>query len=184
VSQPMQLIKPPPVLQRTDIAMRIPHQGAMCLLDRVTSWDSSQIFCEALSHTAPGNPLREYGRLGAACGVEYAAQAMAVHGALIAEAVSASGKAAPASKVGYLVSVRGVMLHVERLDDLSGALAIHAQRVTGDDASILYSFTVHFEGALLVSGRAVVLLDAAPSENVMRRTTSASSSNVGATETP
>jgi predicted hotdog family 3-hydroxylacyl-ACP dehydratase len=180
----MQLTKPPRVLQRTDIAMRIPHQGAMCLLDRVTAWDDSQIFCEAARHGASDNPLREYGRLGAACGIEYAAQAMAVHGALIAEAGSVSGKAAPASKVGYLVSVRGVRLHVERLDDVRGALAIHAERVTGDDASILYRFTVHGEGALLVSGRAVVLLDAVPSESVTQKAPSATSVNAGATEAP
>jgi predicted hotdog family 3-hydroxylacyl-ACP dehydratase len=181
----MQLIKPPGVLQHSDIAMRIPHQGAMCLLDRVTAWDDSQIFCEALSHGAADNPLRAYGRLGAACGVEYAAQAMAVHGALIAEAESASGNAPPASKVGYLVSVRGVSLHVERLDDLNGPLAVRAERVTGDDASILYSFTVHGEGTLLVAGRAVVLLDAAPLESVTRRAASATTpANVGTVEAP
>jgi predicted hotdog family 3-hydroxylacyl-ACP dehydratase len=180
----MKLIKPPPVLQHGDIAMRIPHQGAMCLLDRVTAWDGSQIFCEAVSHAASDNPLRAYGRLGAACGVEYAAQAMAVHGALIAEAGAASGKAAPASKVGYLVSVRGVTLHVERLDDLSGALAILAERVTGDHASILYSFTVYGEGALLVSGRAVVLLDASPLESVRHEAISATSATAGVMRSP
>jgi predicted hotdog family 3-hydroxylacyl-ACP dehydratase len=176
----MQLINPPPVLQHGDIAMRIPHQGAMCLLDRVTAWDGSQIFCEAVSHGASDNPLRAYGRLGAACGVEYAAQAMAVHGALIAEAGAASAKAAPESKVGYLVSVRGVTLHVERLDDLGGALAIHAERVTGDAASILYSFTLHAKGVLLVSGRAVVLLDAALLESAAHGTTSTTTAKASA----
>lgn len=146
------------------IARRIPHQGSMCLLERVTAWDNSQISCEATSHRATGNPLRAYGRLGAACGIEYAAQAMAVHGALISEAAAgtqenhkADDNAAP---FGYLVSVRGVTLHVERLDDIDLALTIHAERTSGDAGSILYGFTVHAGPALLLSGRAVVMLDA------------------------
>lgn len=166
---------PPKTLQHTDIARRIPHQGVMCLLERVTAWDKSQIFCEAISHSASDNPLRAHGRLGAACGIEYAAQAMAVHGALVAEAGAASGIVSQAPKMGYLVSVRGVTLYVERLDDLGGALAVHAERVTGDDASILYSFTVHAETLLLLSGRAVVLLDAGGA-GMAARTTACSGS--------
>lgn len=157
---------PPSSLSREDIARRIPHQGSMCLLERVTSWDSERISCEATSHLDPGNPLRAHGRLGAACGIEYAAQAMAVHGALVAEAQAASpGSAATAGeapKAGYLVSVRGVSLHVARLDDLGTPLTLRAERGSGNAGSVLYGFTVHAGAALLLSGRAVVMLDAAP----------------------
>ena len=144
------------MLQNGEIARRIPHQGSMCLLDCVTLWDASQISCEASSHRAINNPLRAYGRLGASCGVEYAAQAMAVHGALIAES-----EASHAPKIGYLASVRSVTLHVEKLDDISAPLTIHAERMSGDASTILYNFTVHAELALLLSGRAVVVLNAA-----------------------
>ena len=72
------------MLDRVAIAARIPHQGSMCLLDAVLAWDSGQIHCRASSHRQPDNPLRAAARLGAACGIEYAAQAMAVHGALLA----------------------------------------------------------------------------------------------------
>jgi predicted hotdog family 3-hydroxylacyl-ACP dehydratase len=150
----------PSTLQHDAIARRIPHQGSMCLLDRVTAWDSSQISCEASSHRADSNPLRAYGRLGASCGIEYAAQAMAVHGALIAEQASAD-KTRHGPKIGYLASVRGVTLHVERLDDLSELLTIRAERLSGDDSTILYSFSLHAGPALLLSGRAVVVLNAA-----------------------
>ena len=78
----------PATLQHADIAWRIPHQGRMCLLERVGGWDMQKIRCEAGSHRDSNNPLRAHGRLGASCGIEYAAQAM-----------------------GYLVSVRGVALH-------------------------------------------------------------------------
>ena len=151
----------PASLQRDEIARRIPHQGSMCLLDRVTAWDSSQINCEASSHRAESNPLRAYGRLGASCGVEYAAQAMAVHGALVAEARSDADKTSHAPKTGYLASIRGLTLHVERLDDINEILGIRAERLSGDDDTILYSFSLHAGPALLLSGRAVVILDAA-----------------------
>lgn len=74
----------PAVLDRAWIAAHIPHQGSMCLLDAVREWSGEAITCTASSHTDPANPLRADGRLGAANGIEYAAQAMAIHGALLA----------------------------------------------------------------------------------------------------
>jgi predicted hotdog family 3-hydroxylacyl-ACP dehydratase len=124
----------------------------------VSAWDTQQIRCEASSHRDSNNPLRAHGRLGAACGIEYAAQAMAVHGALLAE--SGAGAASQGPTLGYLASVRGVTLHVDRLDDLSDALSIHAERLSGDNTTILYSFTVHAGRRLLLGGRAAVILDA------------------------
>ena len=150
---------PPATLQHEDIARLIPHQGNMCLLDRVTAWNTSQISCEASSHQSDDNPLRAHGRLGASCGIEYAAQAMAVHGALIAEAQASEGSHGP--QIGYLVSIRGVTLHVEQLDDLRDMLTIHAERMGGDASTILYNFTLHAGAALLLSGRAAVVLNAA-----------------------
>jgi predicted hotdog family 3-hydroxylacyl-ACP dehydratase len=156
---------PPSSLGHEEIARRIPHQGSMCLLERVTSWDMERITCEATSHLDANNPLRAHGRLGTACGIEYAAQAMAVHGALVSQAQAASpaGAAAAAGtpKAGYLVSVRGVTLHVPRLDDLGTALTVCAERSSGNAGSILYGFTLHAGATLLISGRAVVMLDAA-----------------------
>ncbi|MBA3058965.1 MAG: 3-hydroxylacyl-ACP dehydratase [Gammaproteobacteria bacterium] len=148
----------PATLQHADIARRIPHQGSMCLLECVSAWDTQQICCEASSHRDSNNPLRAHGRLGAACGIEYAAQAMAVHGALLAEADSVVASQRPT--LGYLVSVRGVTLHVDRLDDLSDALSIHAERSGGDSSTVLYSFTLHAGSRLLLGGRAAVILDA------------------------
>jgi predicted hotdog family 3-hydroxylacyl-ACP dehydratase len=158
---PLKPIGAPATLQHDDIARRIPHQGSMCLLDRVTAWDANQITCEASSHRAGDNPLRAYGRLGASCGIEYAAQAMAVHGALIAEALSSADGTIPEPQAGYLASVRSVSLHVDRLNDINNPLTIHAERMSGDAATILYSFSLHAGPALLLAGRAVVVLNAA-----------------------
>ena len=156
------MLNHPQTLNRDDIARRIPHQGSMCLLDTVLAWDDKRIRCEARSHLAPNHPLRSYGRLGAACGVEYAAQAMAVHGALVAEHLAcgnAGGGNPP--RAGYLVSMRSVTLHVKRLDTITGPLTVNAERITADANTVLYSFTVQAGAQTLLGGRAVVVLDQA-----------------------
>lgn len=139
-------------LDRAWLLAHLPHQGSMCLLDAVTDWDAQRIRCTASSHRRADNPLRAHDRLGAACGIEYAAQAMAAHGALLAAAGSAP-------RAGYLASVRGVDLHIARLDDIAADLDIEAERLSGDDNTILYGFSVSAGDRLLLSGRATVVLD-------------------------
>lgn len=126
----------------------------MCLLDRVEAWSEQGIACLAASHRDPANPLRAEGRLGAANGIEYAAQAMAIHGALLA------GSDEP-PRQGYLTSVRSVQLHAARLDDLTGELRVEAERLSGDGNHILYQFSLSHAGRCLLAGRAAVVLDAA-----------------------
>jgi predicted hotdog family 3-hydroxylacyl-ACP dehydratase len=87
------------MLNRAWIAAHIPHQGRMCLLDEVIDWDRRQIRCRSATHRAPDNPLRSHGRLGSACGIEYAAQAMALHGALANDA--AVGRPEAKSDLGF-----------------------------------------------------------------------------------
>jgi predicted hotdog family 3-hydroxylacyl-ACP dehydratase len=142
------------VLDHAAIAARIPHQGNMCLLDSVVDWSETAISCSASSHRDPSNPLRAEGRLGAANGIEYAAQAMAVHGSLLAQA-------GDQPRQGYLTSVRSVQFHVARLDDLPGELSVQAERLSGDDNNILYQFSLSHAGRCLLEGRAAVVLDAA-----------------------
>lgn len=141
------------MLDRNAIAARIPHQGDMCLLDTVVAWDASTIRCTASSHRHNDNPLRDGGRLGVAAGIEYAAQAMAVHGGLVTDA----GRP---PRQGYLASVRGVRFHTLRLDDQDADLQIDAERVSGDTRQVLYRFSVSAAGQALLDGRAAVILDA------------------------
>lgn len=154
-------------LDRRWIEQHIPHKGRMCLLDEVLSWDATRIRCRSSTHRSADNPLRAFGRLGAACGIEYAAQAMAVHGALIAASaplastVSTHVRGSIGASVGYLASVRNVVLQVTRLDDLADELVAAAERVTGDGRTVLYEFEVSSGGRLLLSGRAGIVFDAA-----------------------
>ena len=88
------------------------------------------------------------------CGIEYAAQAMAVHGALL----GAAGLQRP--RAGFLASVREVDAQVARLDTLDGPLSIEAERLSGNDNNILYHFALRCDELLLLTGRAAVMLDA------------------------
>jgi len=143
----------PQTLDRAGIARRIPHSGTMCLLDRLAAWDADSIHCTTATHAHPDNPLRTASGLLSPNLIEYAAQAMALHGGLLA----AEGSEPSA---GFLASARNVQLSVARIDDIAGELQVHAQRLTGDVSQILYQFAVKdATGRPLAEGRAVVVLN-------------------------
>lgn len=157
-------------LDRAWIQSHIPHQGRMCLLDEVVCWDADRITCRSGSHRDIDNPLRARGELGIACGIEYAAQAMAVHGALVAgagtpdrpaaavQAVTVAAAGSPAA--GFLVGVRDVQFHANRLDDVQDDLVCDVVRVAGDRGTALYEFHLRSGAIPLLSGRATVIFDA------------------------
>ena len=145
-------------LNRAWIDSRIPHRGRMCLLDEVIAWSDARVSCRSSTHREADNPLRAHGRLGIACGIEYAAQAMAVHGALVAASSGAPVAGAPVA--GFLAAVRDVRFHSLRLDDVPGDLICDAVRMAGDATTALYEFELRSEAALLLRGRATVVFDA------------------------
>jgi len=136
-----------------EIAQLIPHRGSMCLLARLEFWDAERIVCIATNQRDPNHPLRTRSGLMVPCAIEYAAQAMALHGALLAQAAGAS--ATP----GFLASARGVQFHVLRLDELDGALRIEATRQAGDERQILYAFAVRHGERPIADGRVTVVLN-------------------------
>lgn len=143
-----------PALDRAGIAARIPHQADMCLLDAVRHWTPEAIECESWLRGLEAHPLRSGGVLSSVHAIEYAAQAMAVHGALIAGL-----EAAP--KAGYLASVRSVSLHAELIGAGDAPLRVSAERLSGDERNVLYGFRVEAaQGACIAEGRAAVVLDA------------------------
>jgi predicted hotdog family 3-hydroxylacyl-ACP dehydratase len=144
-------------MNRAWIEARIPHQGSMCLLDEVITWSDQRIRCRTGTHRALDNPLRSHDRLGIAAGIEYAAQAMALHGALTG---AAAGASAGAPRAGLLASVREVRLHVLRLDDIESDLLCEVIHLAGDSLTGLYEFDLRDAGKSLLSGRASVVLNA------------------------
>ncbi len=138
------------------LAALIPHQGAMCLLDRVIEWDAEHVLAATRSHRDPENPLRAGGRLRALHLCEYGAQAMAVHGALVARESGARAHA------GLLVSLRDVTLRLEYVEDLPGELEVRAQRLVVAAGAWQYAFTVHQGEAPIAAGRATIIVGATP----------------------
>jgi predicted hotdog family 3-hydroxylacyl-ACP dehydratase len=140
------------MLAKADWVPLIPHAGRMCLLDEVVAWDAARLHARSVSHRRADNPLRADGRLHAVALCEYAAQAMAVHGALVARA--AGGAARP----GWLVALREVALAVERIDDLDGKLQVHVECLLTLPDSLQYAFRVEHRGRQLARGRAAIVL--------------------------
>lgn len=141
------------LISHAEIQALIPHAGSMCLLAGVTRWDATQITCIAQSHRNAGNPLARNGKVGALCGIEFAAQAMAVHGGL-------TGLVGQRPRAGLLVSVRDVEAKVEYLSDYREDLHIEAEQLIAEQSSVCYSFTLHAGERELLRGRATVVLDA------------------------
>lgn len=139
------------LMDRDQIARMIPHKGTMCLLDAVLHWDAETITCVTQRYRDADNPLRRAdGTLGTACGIEIAAQAMAVHGRLTA---GVSGQ----PKNGFLASLRDVRLRTTYLDGLAGTLMVNAKLLMGDHTGASYGFMLEHEGVEILIGRATVL---------------------------
>ena len=140
------------MIDRKAILRLIPHQGAMCLWDAVDDWTATTVRLRSATHRDPANPLRADGRLRAVHLCEYGAQAMAVHGGLLAQALGGAAKA------GMLVSVRGMELHVARIDDLRGDLECEAELLADGAGSQQYAFRIAHAGTVIAEGRAAVML--------------------------
>ena len=137
-----------------DIRRLIPHAGAMCLLAEIVAWTDDAIQCRATSHLDPANPLRRQGRLAALCGIEYALQAAALHGAL------RTGAPQPP---GYLAALRMNSLTAGPLDDPAlGPLDVAARREHGDASGLIYTLSLRdAAGRVLLDGRATIVLPGA-----------------------
>lgn len=140
------------MVTREEILALVPHQGDMCLLDEVLSWDAVRIACRTTSHRRAPHPLGDGRGLRGLHLCEYGAQAMAVHGGLLAR--ESGGRAPP----GLLVALRDVRIARARVDDLPGPLDVHAEALLRSGTSWQYAFGVHHAGDTLAEGRAAVVL--------------------------
>lgn len=134
----------------------LPHAGRMRLIDRVVSYDEQTIICESDSHRAADHPLAEAGALSIICGLEYGAQAMAIHGALLASGGSPDTR----TRHGYLVAASDLRWTVERLDRCAAPLVIKAVSEFRSANQVAYRFEISVSSAAVLTGRASVLLGA------------------------
>jgi predicted hotdog family 3-hydroxylacyl-ACP dehydratase len=123
----------------------------MCLLEGVEAWDESSIVCIASSHRDADNPLRCADGLSALQGLEYGAQAMAVHGGLLLR------EQGEAMSEGYLAAVKNVMLHVDWLHDIELPLHVRAERLLAQGGQFLYEFSMLAGNTVIIEARATVM---------------------------
>ncbi|MBD8525411.1 phosphotransferase [Pseudomarimonas arenosa] len=138
---------------RVEVEALIPHRGSMCLLDRVLAFDQQGLHAQADSHRSPDHPLREGAALAAVHLCEYGAQAMAVHGGLCA------AQAGQRAAAGWLVSLRGVELHCDRIEQIAEPLDVHVEDVVDSGSGWQSRFRIEAQGRLLASGRCAVIKD-------------------------
>jgi predicted hotdog family 3-hydroxylacyl-ACP dehydratase len=134
------------------IAGLIPHTGSMCLIERIEHWDDSGVRLATATHRDPKNPLAGPRGLRAIHLCEYGAQAMAVHGGLVARARGER------PQPGLLVLLRDVALACDFVHDLEGELQVGARRLHAGASAWQYEFRVTHAGRILAQGRATVSL--------------------------
>jgi len=135
------------MLTRAQIECRIPHAGAMCLLDSVQHWDATTIVCQAAAPTA-AHPLACAQGVPVVAAIEYAAQAAAVHGALLDQS------AAP--RDGMLAKLADVELAASVLDAAGGPLSVRAELLSRLASGCMYTFEVSDRSACVARGRLLV----------------------------
>ncbi|MEO6748299.1 MAG: 3-hydroxylacyl-ACP dehydratase [Casimicrobiaceae bacterium] len=133
------------------IADLLPHAGAMVMPQAIRHFDPQRIVCTTMRHQDSGNPMRREGRLPALAGVEFAAQAMALHGAL--------RRSPPAAlRHGRLASIRDLVLARRFLDDVNGELVIECRLDVASAGVFAYCFSIEGAGQTLLRGRATVMM--------------------------
>jgi predicted hotdog family 3-hydroxylacyl-ACP dehydratase len=83
--------------------------------------------------------------------LEYGAQAMAVHGGLLARAAGETVSS------GYLAALRDARLFINRLDDLSGPLIVRATQLMAGQGNMIYQIHIEHAGQVVASARATVV---------------------------
>jgi predicted hotdog family 3-hydroxylacyl-ACP dehydratase len=130
---------------RAQIEQLVPHAGAMCLLDAVTHWDAAHIACSSGAPGA-GHPLARDGAVPAIAACEYAAQAVAVHGALL--------DGVHGARDGMLAKLTDVELHMPRFP--AEAVNVRAELLGRLATGCLYAFDVASGARPVASGRLIV----------------------------
>lgn len=138
-------------MSHDDLCQLIPHAGSMCLLHEVLSVDDRAITCSARSHHAADNPLYKDNRLSSLHLVEYAAQAVAVHGGLLAQQNNLTIRA------GYLAAIRDVTFTCDTLHALADELLISASQLMANAGNMMYEFKVQHADQALASGRLTIM---------------------------
>ncbi len=139
-------------LTKQDISGLIPHADAMRLIDFVSRWDQTNIICQSDSHQDLNNPLRNNNQLSTSTLIEYGAQAMAIHGGLIARQNGLN------LVQGYIAVLRDITFFKNTdISKIKNTLEIKSEKIMSSGGNMVYSFSVKSKEIELISGRATVI---------------------------
>lgn len=137
-------------LNHQQIEHYLPHAGNMSLLHTVSYADATQLKASAISHLDRDNPLRINNKLASVNGIEYAAQAMAIHGFLLSEQAEA--------QKGYIATVRNIEIKTPFFPETEPLIDIEVQQLMSDSHGFTYQFHLSSGKKTLISGRITVFL--------------------------
>ena len=138
------------MLDAADLYRILPHSDDMRLIARIVEWDENSIRCTATSHRDPANPLRVGDLLPVLCGLEYAAQALALHGVLVAN--ESADMSLNRERI-FVVIAKNVRCQVDRLDGFDDELEIRGRVVFRQSAAAVYGTEVEAAGRILLEGQ-------------------------------
>ncbi|MBU2885728.1 hypothetical protein KO507_08135 [Gilvimarinus agarilyticus] len=136
-----------------NIEQLLPHAPPMVLLDSIIEHSETHILCQSNSHLAPDNPLRTGDTLSVYAGIEYAAQAMAVHTRL-----SGQNTADAAPRKGVIAVASKLQAAVKTLDAIHYPLDIRTDIIAQTADSTLCSFTLEAKGTVILQGQLTAML--------------------------
>jgi len=136
------------------LADLLPHKPPMILLDGIHLCDAERIQCGSRSHLDPFNPMRHDNRLSVFAGVEYAAQAMALHARLTAT----GEKDFAQPRKGFLAVANKLRAHAFDLDEYKTPLLIEVIKLHGDFNSSQYRFAITVESRVILEGQLIAVM--------------------------
>ena len=140
------------VIGKDEIRELIPHAGQMCLLEKVIEWDDNRIVCSGDTHQNSDNPLRNDQGLPITALIEYGAQAMAIHGGIMAK------KENRKIQSGYIATLRNVSItSVADASRIKTSLRVEAIKKMSSGGNMIYTFTVDTDQQRLICGQATVI---------------------------
>ncbi|MBL4762124.1 MAG: hypothetical protein JKY93_05425 [Gammaproteobacteria bacterium] len=136
-------------MNKQEICSRLPHSGAMCLIDSIVSYDDTCLKCVSYNHHHLNNPLRTAEGLSCIAGIEYAAQAMALHRSFL--------RPVGIVENGYLGALRNIKVHQQWLDKEDADLMTEVSLIGSSDKGAIYSFLLLIKDIEIISGRITIM---------------------------
>lgn len=142
---------PQPVIDHAAISQLIPHTGNMVLLDEITHWNSDSITAKVLAKSLLDNPLIEESdnnTFNSLLLIEYAAQAAAVHAALLA---SGLGEQRPA----YIGATKNIIMQQKTVEPTC-PITIDAEMLLANANGAIYQIECLQNQTTVISAKLVL----------------------------